>query len=176
MKKLSMLLLLARIIPGKSYDLNNLMVPALLVSPDRYSFLIIFGTNNIWRCRQHPLSLGALFCTNSRSSPVPSSGYLLSASNVSEDVEKEFLERRLQVWSPKLGEKDIAKKKHIWKKTWNKTFCCWGQDRADKWFWNWGPRCLAWCATSVSNWLKRNQHVPKKCRQTFIIFSGSFLS
>lgn len=36
-------------------------------------------------------ALGALFCTNSKSGPVPRSGYFERASKVSAEVEKEFL-------------------------------------------------------------------------------------
>jgi len=37
------------------------------------------------------VTFGALFCTNSKSEPVPRSGYLLSAALVSSDVENEFI-------------------------------------------------------------------------------------
>mmetsp|Transcript_110629 Transcript_110629/g.202761 ORF Transcript_110629/g.202761 Transcript_110629/m.202761 type:complete len:295 (-) Transcript_110629:236-1120(-) len=42
------------------------------------------------------VTFGALFCTNSRSAPVPNAGYLESASNVSVEVAKEFMSMNLR--------------------------------------------------------------------------------
>mmetsp|Transcript_52794 Transcript_52794/g.141396 ORF Transcript_52794/g.141396 Transcript_52794/m.141396 type:complete len:236 (-) Transcript_52794:431-1138(-) len=41
--------------------------------------------------RSAAATFGALFCTNSRSAPVPSSGYSAKAARVSAEVEKEFM-------------------------------------------------------------------------------------